>query len=94
MPATIPQDFETRQEVRFAALENTLERGFREVTDEIRKLREEGTMPTGVLQSLLSHNYEQFAKVQKLQAWLIAAVLIYVTGIKFAPDIITGFMNK
>lgn len=71
-----------------ATLGNKLDVGFKEVSDELKIMREQGNLPVSVVQSMINSNNDTYRSIIKMLCWAFGAIVIGLIGTRLAfPNI-------
>lgn len=80
-------DFRNDQNKRFDELDSILRDGFDKVANELKLLRTEGMLPATVVKELMDRQHDFQLKNYKLVAWIVGVLVLYLTGLKFGPEL-------
>lgn len=74
------RDFEERQERKFSSLESILESGFEKIAHELQLLREQGHIPVGVADKMMT----MLIPIIRTLCVTLIVLIAWFTGVKYA----------
>lgn len=86
------EDFKNVIKLEFQGLTSTLgaklDSGFKEVSEELKIMREQGNLPVSVVQSMISSNNDTYRSVIKMLCWAFGAIIAGLIATRVAfPNI-------
>jgi hypothetical protein len=88
------EDFKSVIQLEFQSLTNALGQkldvGFKEVADELKIMREQGNIPVGVMQSIITSNNDTYRTIIRILCWTFGSIIVALIGLKLVFPTLFG----